>query len=311
MTASTYGRQVTLALVNKSGGAVAAGDVVVIDTTNNEAFTTSTAGAFVGGVGIVQDTSIASNATGRVLTEGYASLVNVNASVTRGNFGKTHTVVKQATDAGANRGVGTFCQFLTGGTTPTALVYPVDLLGSSLTNPMNAVGDIIQGTTAGAAARLGAGTAGQFHMAAGAATSTLWASRELDYVEFTSSVSLTATTEATANTIVTGSAVAYDGSTAVIIEFFCQDIFNNTATEIDLIYLYDGASSIGRMGDFRAALGSTDRRIPCFLTRRLTPSNATHTYSIRGASGGHASASAGAGGNGNIMPGYIRITRAV
>ncbi|HXI80043.1 MAG TPA: hypothetical protein VNM34_04405 [Verrucomicrobiae bacterium] len=122
MPSNTYGRQVVEALTNKSGGSVAAGDVVIIDTTNNDAFTTSTAGAFQGMVGIAQET-IANNGTGRVLTAGYAALVNVNASVTRGNYGKTHTVAKQATDAGASRVAGAFCQFLTGGTTPDAHLF--------------------------------------------------------------------------------------------------------------------------------------------------------------------------------------------
>jgi hypothetical protein len=127
MTATnTYGRQVVVPLTNKSGGGVIAGDVVVIDTTNNDSFTTSTAGSVTGTVGIAQET-IASNAVGRVLTDGYAALVNVNASVTRGNYGKTHTVAKQATDAGASRVAGTFCQFLTGGTTPDAMVWHPDL----------------------------------------------------------------------------------------------------------------------------------------------------------------------------------------
>ena len=125
MTASNiFGRQVVEVLTNKSGGGVIAGDVVVIDTTNNDAFTTDTAGAFTGMVGIAQDT-IASNAQGRVLTAGYAALVNVNASVTRGHFGKTYTVAKQATDAGASRIVGVFCQFLTGGTTPDAHIFGI------------------------------------------------------------------------------------------------------------------------------------------------------------------------------------------
>jgi hypothetical protein len=131
-TTNTYGRQVVLPLTNKSGGSVAAGDVVIVDTTNNDAFTTTTSGAFVGMIGVAQET-IASNAVGRVATSGYAALVNVNASVTRGNFGKTHTVVKQATDAGASRTTGTFCQFLTGGTTPDAILfgYPDSAAGGS------------------------------------------------------------------------------------------------------------------------------------------------------------------------------------
>ena len=125
MPSNTYGRQVVLPLTNKSGGSVIAGDVVIIDTANDAAFTTTTTSAYSGGVGVAQET-IASNAVGRILLHGYAALVNVNASVTRGNYGKTHTVAKQATDAGASRIAGTFVQFLTGGTTPTGRVYNAD-----------------------------------------------------------------------------------------------------------------------------------------------------------------------------------------
>ncbi len=160
MPASTYGRQVTVSATNKSGGALIAGDVVVVDTTNNLAFTTSTAGAVVNLIIAVCQESIANNASGRFLTNGYAALINTNASVTRGNFGKTHTVAKQATDAGASRVSGTFCQFLTGGTTPDAIVYPSDLGGSSLTNPMTAADDIIIGGASGTPAKLVAGAAG-------------------------------------------------------------------------------------------------------------------------------------------------------
>src|SRR5690349_14326890 len=124
--ANIFGRQVVVPMVNKSGGSVAAGDVVIYDTGNNEAFTTTTSGSSLLVAGVAQET-IANNATGRVLVEGYAALVNVNASVTRGNFGATHTVAKQATDAGAARVAGTFCRFLKSGTTPSAFVYPVDL----------------------------------------------------------------------------------------------------------------------------------------------------------------------------------------
>ena len=161
--ASTRGRSVVIPLTNKSGGQVIAGDVVIVDTSNNDAFTTTTSGGFTGGVGIAQET-IANNASGRVLLSGYAALVNVNASVTRGNFGKTHTVGKQATDAGATRGAGTFCQFLTGGTTPDARVYPPDLNASSGSVATDAIfdakGDLAAGTGADTAAKVTVGANG-------------------------------------------------------------------------------------------------------------------------------------------------------
>lgn len=125
-----FGRNTVIALTNKSGGAVAAGDFVYIDTANNTSFTTGTTGAYTKGIGIAQQT-IASNAVGLVMIEGYASLVNVNASVTRGNFLKSHTVVKQGTDAGSSRIAGTCGMFLSSGTTPDAIIWQPDLGAAS------------------------------------------------------------------------------------------------------------------------------------------------------------------------------------
>jgi hypothetical protein len=161
MAANTFGRQVILPLTNSSGGGVIAGDVVIINTAANDSFTTTTGAASTARVGIAQET-IANAAVGRVLFEGYAPLVNVNASVTRGNYGQTHTVAKQAADAGAARQSGTFCQFLTGGTTPDALVWAPDLGGGSGISPtiLDAKGDIIAATAADTAARLAVGTNG-------------------------------------------------------------------------------------------------------------------------------------------------------
>ena len=51
-----YGRQVVLPLTNKSGGGVIAGDVVVIDTANDGAFTTTTTGQWGKSLGIAQET---------------------------------------------------------------------------------------------------------------------------------------------------------------------------------------------------------------------------------------------------------------
>lgn len=119
------GRRTILYATNKSGGAVAKGDLVVGDGSNDEGFTTTTtAGLITAWVGVViEDNGIASNMAGRVCVQGYVSLVTPNASVTRGHFGKTHTVAKQVTDAGASRVTGVFCQFLTSGTTPSAILF--------------------------------------------------------------------------------------------------------------------------------------------------------------------------------------------
>lgn len=160
MTA-TIGRKVVDYKTNKSGGSVIKGDVLIPDTTNDNAFTTTTTAGYTGGVWIADET-IPNNAVGRVVLQGHVTLVNVNAAVTRGNYGSTHTVAKQATDAGAARTAGTFCRFTTGGATPEADIWPVDLLGSSLTNPMTTAEDIIYGGVAGAPARKAKGANGTF-----------------------------------------------------------------------------------------------------------------------------------------------------
>jgi hypothetical protein len=204
VASNTYGRQVVLPLTNKSGGSVIAGDVVVIGTANDSAFTTSTAGAFLGLIGIAQET-IADNATGRVLTAGYAALVNVDASVTRQNFGKTHTVAKQATDAGASRVVGVFCQFLKAGTTPDAVLFGLADASSATGNVAtdaiwDADGDLAVGTGANTAARLASGALGTLLTGVAVGTAPAWTAPVLPRYVFVVGVSApSATTGFTAN----------------------------------------------------------------------------------------------------------------
>jgi len=316
MTALTdmiRGRQTVLNLTNQSGGGVIAGDVVIVDTGHDESFTTTTSANYTGELGVVLDASIAAAAAGRVLVAGYVPLINVNASVTRGHYGATYTVAKEASDAGASRTVGTFCQFLKGGATPSAVIWPVDLLGSSLTNPMSAVGDIIQGTTGGAPAKLAAPAAGEVLTSAGVTTPLVYAfppGHQFDYAEETTgAISCPIVAESSAATIVSGASVTYDGSTVVSIEFYAPFVAPNGVSEMHLC-LFDGSSSLGRMGGgFQGVAG--DFRWPVYLVRQVTPSAGVHTYSIRGFSvGGPAGeVEAGAGGSGALMPAFMRITK--
>ena len=192
---------------------------------------------------------------------------------------------------------------------------------------VDTAGDLFLTDDAGVATAVGGGgsgnvatdaiwtTAGKVAVATGTATATeQWPpGREFDYVQITSPVAITASSEATANTVVTGSAVAYDGSTAVIIEFYAPDAYADNVATVDLyFYLYDGSSSIGWIGTMRSE--TTNRSFQTvYLMRRLTPSAATHTYSIRAANSagaGDGSVNAGAGGSGNQVPAFIRITKA-
>jgi len=336
---NSYGRQVVLTLTNKSGGGVVAGDVVVNDSTNNDAFTTTTSAGATSMVGVVQET-IANNATGRVLIAGYAALVNVNASVTRGNYGKTHTVAKQATSAGASRVAGAFCQFLTGGTTPDAVLFgfPDGSTGSagspgtpaltlSTTNSTGsavtliatdatiaafdatvpttqALGDAAAAGSAGVAAR-------RDHKHAMPATTAV-PGGELDYVEKTSNTSITATTEGTANTIVTSNAITFDGA-PVIMEFYSQGVQTQLVASSDITILLRDDTAATVLGDiaYHATPAAATNYHPVYVRRRFTPAAGSRTYSIRAfVAGGTGTVLGGAGGTGNAsMPAFIRFTK--
>lgn len=132
---------------------------------------------------------------------------------------------------------------------------------------------------------------------------------EMDYVERTTDVTLAGTTEAAATTIVTSSAVTYDGATDIFIEFFAALMTwqDNSNTRF---WLYDGSSSIGEIGRTTVLPSGHTIQSPLLLRRKLTPSAGAHTYSIRGSSsGGTGVVAAGAGGAGAVVPAYIRITR--
>lgn len=131
---------------------------------------------------------------------------------------------------------------------------------------------------------------------------------ELDYVQFTGSVSPTATTEGTANTVVTGNSVTYDGATPVIIEFYAPNMRPASGGQMTIVLYQDGAS----IGQLAFVNQSGLENIPaCHTTRRLTPSAGSHTYSIRAfVNTGTGLVAAGGGGSGNTSPGFIRIVKA-
>lgn len=177
---SIFGRGIIVTKTNTSGGPLAKGDVVIVDAANDNAVTTTTSAASTVTVGVVvEENGIASNLVGKVQFGGHVALVNVNAAVTRGHYGKTHTVAKQATDAGASRAVGAFCVFSTGGTTPEADLFsqPDATAGSgsvATDTIWDAAGDLAQGTGADAAAKLSAVATGKVLASKGVGVAVAW-----------------------------------------------------------------------------------------------------------------------------------------
>jgi hypothetical protein len=112
-------------LTNKSGGAVAQGDVIILDSANASSFTTTTTAGFVNGLaGVVLDPNgIANNAAGMVALGGYAPKINLSGTGSIGDLVKTHTVAKQGARHAAPMAGGDFAQVLETSATPAAWLF--------------------------------------------------------------------------------------------------------------------------------------------------------------------------------------------
>jgi hypothetical protein len=118
-------------LTNKSGGSVAQGDVVIVDTANATAFTTTTTGAYVSGrIGVVLDPNgIANNAVGLIAFSGYVPVINLSGTGSIGDLVGTHTVAKQGARHASPQVAGDFAQVLGTSATPAALLFGTTQLG--------------------------------------------------------------------------------------------------------------------------------------------------------------------------------------
>lgn len=136
---------------------------------------------------------------------------------------------------------------------------------------------------------------------------------QLSYVEFTAAVSVTGTTEAGSNNVVTSAAVTYDGSTPVMIDFFAPNVnAPNAASGFIVLLLYEDATILGLLGILRQP-GTTSANMTAamYLSRRITPASGSKAYSIKAyVSSGTGTITAGAGGTGTYLPGFIRISKA-
>jgi hypothetical protein len=133
---------------------------------------------------------------------------------------------------------------------------------------------------------------------------------ELAYVEFTSNVTVSSTTEATPTDVVSAGAVTY-AAARIRVDFCAAGVLMGGSNGALSLTLWDGSTDLGRIGSWQQEAASGQVNIPTMLSRFLTPSAGSHTYKIRGFStNSSATILVGAGGTGVRMPGWIRVSLA-
>ncbi len=127
MANTALNRTTQVLLTNKSGGNLNYGDVVALDNTNANGFTTTTTSALsTRGLGVIlEPNGIANNASGMVAVGGWCPKINLNTAAGIGQFIKTHTVAGQGTPHASPQVEGDFAVALTASATP-----PCNLFGS-------------------------------------------------------------------------------------------------------------------------------------------------------------------------------------
>lgn len=174
----------------------------------------------------------------------------------------------------------------------------------------DAAGDLAVGTGANTAAKLTKGAAGTVPTAGASTLAYAYPPGYVyGYAEATSNVNVTSTT--TGDQIVTLGALTFDGATDIYVEFYAAAAaaaYDAAGRTLGLM-VYDGAA-LGWIAYIKSP-ATTETRYPILARRKLTPSNGSHTYAIRGVvSAGTGIVYAGNGSGSAYMPAYIRVVQA-
>lgn len=151
---------------------------------------------------------------------------------------------------------------------------------------------------------------GQIERWNGTAWVPLTTSRQLAHVEFNAQKTIAQGAEATADLVVSAGAITVDGG-PVLIEFYSPAVAPAAAAgALIFVYLWQDGASIGRIATV-ANPAAGQHVAPVHTARRLTPAAGSRTFSIGATqAGGNGIVYAGAGGVGQYVPGFIRVTRA-
>src|SRR5262245_3978558 len=135
--------------------------------------------------------------------------------------------------------------------------------------------------------------------------------KDLAAAEVTSPITITATSEAAAQPIITLPAITLETAYPILLQFVCPyAVPPNTANAVLIFTLYEKETRLGRLAQIRSP-GQPPGGSAIFGARRLEPGIGTFTYSVRGSisAGTSATATAGPGGAGNDVPLLARIRR--
>ena len=132
--------------------------------------------------------------------------------------------------------------------------------------------------------------------------------RVLAYDQIVADVTISATTEGTANSVISGTAVEYDGR-PVLIQFFAPSwttAVNNTALHIVLL---DNGTVVGEIADDFSGGANANRQLDGFY--RVSPTPGAHKYQISawGTNLSTTKIKANSGGSATFLPAFLRITR--
>lgn len=161
---------------------------------------------------------------------------------------------------------------------------------------------------------LSAGSAGQ--LLSGNGPTLTWAvgpGQELAYTEQQANVNVTATTEATANTIVDTGSLSYSGAPVMVECYVPQVQLPTVLNSFCSFALWDGATNLGVLGGVLTPAAQVSDFALLLGKRKLTPSAGAHQYILkahRDGGAGTVTVNAGNGGAGLFLPAFVRVTAA-
>lgn len=131
---------------------------------------------------------------------------------------------------------------------------------------------------------------------------------EIGYAEITANVASSATTVGTAVQVVSLGAITYQNA-PTLFEFACPRL-NASAANTTFLILRDGTTVIGTLADPAA----TTVQSPVYISRRITPTAASHSYNVAlwnvsGTSTVLANAGGAAGDATALFPAWMRASR--